>query len=117
MVTLGERLRDERKKLQLSQAEFAKLVGFSRNAQAIYERDESLPGTAYLLRLSEVGLDVRYVLTGHRTPDVGDISNDELELIKLYRQAPIAVKAAALAALTAGSFASGSVSVSGNSTV
>lgn len=113
MVTIGERLRDERKKLQLSQAEFAKLVGFSRNAQAIYERDESLPGTAYLLRLSEVGLDVRYVLTGYRTPDVGDISNDELELIKLYRQAPIAVKAAALAALTAGSSASNAINVSG----
>lgn len=113
MVSIGERIREERKKLQLSQSDFAKSAGCSRNAQAIYERDESLPGAAYLVNLSTMGIDVQYILTGHLTPDVGDVTNDELELIKLYRSAPLAVKAAALAALTAGSSASHSISVSG----
>lgn len=113
MGSIGERIREERKKLQLSQADFAKAAGCSRNAQAIYERNESLPGAAYLLSLSGIGIDAAYILTGHRTPDFGDISNDELELIKLYRSAPLAVKAAVFAALTAGSSASNSINVSG----
>lgn len=113
MVSIGERIREERKKLQLSQSDFAKSAGCSRNAQAVYERNESLPGAAYLLSLSSLGIDAQYILTGHRTPDIGEISNDELELINLYRAAPLAVKAAALAALTAGNSASNSVQVSG----
>jgi transcriptional regulator with XRE-family HTH domain len=115
MVSIGDRIREERKKLQLSQSDFAKLAGCSRNAQAVYERNESLPGAAYLLSLSGMGIDVLYVLTGATTPNIGDISNDEIELIKLFRGAPLAVKAAALAALTAGSSATNSISVSGGS--
>ncbi|UWS32134.1 XRE family transcriptional regulator [Erwinia pyrifoliae] len=98
----------------MSQADFAKTAGFSRNAQAIYERNESSPGATYLLSLSSMGIDALYILTGHRTPDVGDVSNDELELIKLFRAAPLAVKAAVLAALTAGSSAHSAINVSGS---
>ncbi|QHQ16199.1 helix-turn-helix domain-containing protein [Pectobacterium parmentieri] len=115
MVGIGARIREERKKFDLSQSDFAKRAGCSRNAQAVYERDESLPGTAYLLNLINIGVDVWFVLTGNRFPDIGDVSNDELELIKIYRAAPLAIKAAALAALTAGSSATaGSINVTGS---
>ncbi|POD89693.1 helix-turn-helix domain-containing protein [Pectobacterium odoriferum] len=115
MVGIGARIREERKKFDLSQSDFAKRVGCSRNAQAVYERDESLPGTAYLLNLIDIGVDVWFVLTGNRFPDIGNVTNDELELIKIYRAAPLAIKAAALAALTAGSSATvGSINVTGS---
>lgn len=114
MGSIGGRIREERKKLQLSQADFAKTAGCSRNAQAIYERNESLPGAAYLLSLHGMGIDTLYILTGHRTPDIGEVSNDEIELIKLFRAAPLAVKSAVLAALTAGGSASSSINVSGS---
>lgn len=84
MVTMGDRIREERKKLKLNQADFAGLAGCSRNAQAIYERGESLPGSAYLVRLSEIGVDVQYILTGHRTP-LADISTEERALVENYR--------------------------------
>ncbi|WP_199637241.1 helix-turn-helix domain-containing protein [Serratia sp. PAMC26656] len=108
---IGGRLREERKKFNLNQGDFAKLADFSRNAQAMYERDETAPGARYLVRLAEIGADVLYILTGNRSASAGEISNEELELIQLYRSAPLVVKAAALAALSAGSSASNTVSV------
>ncbi|MBN5301014.1 helix-turn-helix domain-containing protein [Serratia marcescens] len=115
MVNIGDRIREERKKFNLNQGDFAKLADCSRNAQAMYERDETAPGAGYLVRLAEIGADVLYILTGNRSSSSGEISNDELELIQLYRSAPLAVKAAALAALTAGNSAADpkAISVSG----
>lgn len=115
MSSIGERLVEERKRFRLNQADFAALAECARNTQANYERDERYPDAKYLSAIAEKGVDVLYVLTGRRTPDVGDISNDEIELIKLFRSAPFAVKAAAFAALTAGSSAATSVNVSGHS--
>lgn len=112
---VGARLREERERFGLSQTEFAKLAGHSRSGQAGYERGDNMPGGLYLSILSKHGIDILYVLTGRRTPDIGDVSTDELEFIKLYRAAPPAVKAAALAALAAGSAAASSVIVSGGS--
>ncbi|ECI4646551.1 XRE family transcriptional regulator [Salmonella enterica subsp. salamae] len=84
MVTMGDRIREERKKLKLNQSDFAELAGCSRNAQAIYERGESLPGSAYLVRLSEIGVDVQYILTGQRLP-LTEISMEERALLENYR--------------------------------
>ncbi|WP_262121324.1 helix-turn-helix domain-containing protein [Serratia ficaria] len=111
MVNIGGRIREERKKFNLNQGDFAKLADCSRNAQAMYERDETAPGAGYLVRLAEIGADVLYILTGSRSASSGDISNDEFELIQLYRSAPLAVKAAALAALTAGGAAADSKAI------
>ncbi|EQA9810909.1 TPA: helix-turn-helix domain-containing protein [Klebsiella oxytoca] len=113
MMSLGTRLVEERKRLGLNQADFGALAGCARNTQANYEREERSPDSKYLSSLAVNGVDVLYVLTGKRTPDIGDISNDEIELIKLFRSAPLAVKAAALAALTAGSSATNSMTISG----
>ncbi|UWS32136.1 helix-turn-helix domain-containing protein [Erwinia pyrifoliae] len=98
----------------MNQTDFAKLGGQSRGSQANYERDERSPDARYLSTLSRLGVDVLYVITGVHTPDVQDISQDELELVKIYRAAPLAVKAAALAALTAGSSAHSAINVSGS---
>jgi len=113
MMSVGARLVEERKRLGLNQADFGALADCARNTQANYEREERYPDSKYFSKLAAKGVDVLYVLTGRRTPDVGDITNDELELIKLYRSAPLAVKAAVFAALTAGSSASNSINVSG----
>ncbi|MCF8586617.1 XRE family transcriptional regulator [Enterobacter asburiae] len=114
MTSVGARLVEERKRFGLNQADFGALAGCARNTQANYEREERSPDSKYLSALADKGVDVLYVLTGKRTPDIGDVSNDEIELIKLFRAAPLAVKSAVLAALTAGSSASGSINVSGS---
>ncbi|OAT26560.1 hypothetical protein M976_02721 [Buttiauxella ferragutiae ATCC 51602] len=56
-------------------------------------------------------MDVLYVVTGVRS--TVDLSDDEQELLNLYKKAPLAVKAAAIAALNAGISASTTVNVSG----
>lgn len=114
MSTLGSRLREERERKGLNQTEFAALASGSRGAQATYERDEKIPGGAYLMGLAAAGVDILYVLTGQKTPDIKGISDEELELVKIYRAAPLAVKAAALGALTAGSAKSDKLNVTGD---
>ncbi|EKB3330044.1 helix-turn-helix transcriptional regulator [Salmonella enterica subsp. enterica serovar Chandans] len=88
MKQIGDRIREERKKFKLNQTDFAKLLDSSRSAQAIYERGESLPGSAYLIKMSELGIDVQYILTGRHTPTPDGIvtaSQEEKALLENYR--------------------------------
>lgn len=111
--SIGERLREERLRLELSQAALGEIGGVRKQAQLLYEKGERNPDAAYLSAISRFGVDIQFIVTGVRSAE--SLSDDEKTLIKSYRNAPLAVKAAALAALTAGSSASGSVNVSGNS--
>lgn len=88
MKTIGQRMREERERLQLSQEAFGKLGGVARVAQFNYERDERRPDAEYLSAVAAVGVDVLYVVTGERTPprDGGvSLSHDEGELLAMYR--------------------------------
>ncbi|EDR0251093.1 helix-turn-helix transcriptional regulator [Salmonella enterica subsp. diarizonae] len=110
-ISIGVRLKEERERLGLSQAALGEIGGVRKQAQLLYEKGERNPDTAYLSAISKFGVDIQYVMVGERS--ISALSNDKSELLSLYRSAPLAVKAAALAALTAGS--SVSVNVSGNS--
>ncbi|ELW8793366.1 XRE family transcriptional regulator [Salmonella enterica] len=110
---IGERLREERLRLELSQAALGEIGGVRKQAQLLYEKGERNPDAAYLSAISKFGVDIQFIVTGVRSSE--SLSDDEKILIKSYRSAPLAVKAAALAALTAGSSAHSSVNVSGNS--
>lgn len=61
---IGERIADERKRLGLSQAAFAELVGVSFSSQRRYENESRAPDTGYLDSLRRCGVDVQYVITG-----------------------------------------------------
>lgn len=95
MSGLGERLREERKRLGLSQADFGALGGVKANAQGKYEADERSPDAEYLTRLHEAGVDVLYLLTGKRTPVTAEgLAEDESEVLNHYRAMPDADRAA-----------------------
>ncbi|ENC9857627.1 helix-turn-helix transcriptional regulator [Klebsiella variicola] len=111
--SIGIRLREERERLGLSQAAMGEVAGIRKQTQLKYEKGDSSPDAAYLAALSRFGLDVLYVVLGVRS--TASLTKDEDELLASYRAAPIAVKAAALAALTAGNSASSSINVSGQS--
>ncbi len=68
--SIGQRLREERKRLGLSQTEFSRAVGVHLNTQSRYEKGEREPDTAYLDAIGKAGVDVGYVM-GHSkwTPD------------------------------------------------
>lgn len=109
--SIGIRLREERERLGLSQAAMGEIAGIRKQTQLKYEKGDSSPDATYLAALSKFGLDVLYVILGVRS--IASLTKEEDELLASYRAAPIAVKAAALAALTAGNSASSSISVSG----
>lgn len=68
MSTFGERLREERKRLGISQIAFAELGGAKKHSQINYEADKSSPSSDYIAALVQAGVDILYVLTGQRTP-------------------------------------------------
>ncbi|HID8165462.1 TPA: helix-turn-helix domain-containing protein [Serratia marcescens] len=109
----AERLKSERKRLSYNQSQVAELCGISREMWGKYERGLAVPGGEVFLGFALAGGNVQYVLTGESSGVV--LTRDELELVQHFRDAPLAVKAAAFAALTAGSAATDSkaINVSG----
>lgn len=106
MESIGERLRAERKRLALSLKAFGALGGVSEKTMVLYEKGERTPDVGFLANLSESGVDALFVVTGR--PDASALSADEVDLVRRYRDAPDVVKAAAIAALTAGAAPSSS---------
>lgn len=64
---IGIRLKEERKRLDKNQTDFAEFCGFSRRTQVKYEKGDSSPDELYLYKASELGVDIAYVLDGERT--------------------------------------------------
>ncbi|HGQ7396659.1 TPA: helix-turn-helix domain-containing protein [Pseudomonas aeruginosa] len=81
-MTIGERLKEERQRLGMSQTELAEQCGVSKNTQLAYEKGERSPDAAYLLRASLLGADVLYVITGRRQPaELESLSQEELDVL------------------------------------
>jgi len=87
MSGIGDRLREERERLGMSQAIFGELGGVKANAQGNYENGTRFPDAGYLASLAAVGVDVLYVVTGERKPERADsISKAEANLLADYRR-------------------------------
>lgn len=71
MSTYGERLKLERLRLNLTQAQMAYAGGVKRQAQGFYERDVTLPRAPYLAAITLLGVDVLYIITGRPTFQIG----------------------------------------------
>ena len=66
MSEFSDRLREERKRLSLTQADMAAAGGVKPNAQVHYERGDRAPTSDYLNRLVGAGIDVPFLFTGRR---------------------------------------------------
>lgn len=69
MNNFCEKLREERKRLALSQDGFAELAGVSKNSQFNYEAGTRQPDVAYLKTIQQMGVDLVYLFTGERSFD------------------------------------------------
>ncbi|WP_282338585.1 helix-turn-helix transcriptional regulator [Pseudomonas sp. PS02288] len=99
---VGERIREEREKLGLSQTDFGVKAGVSRGTQKAYELESSTPDLRYVSALEAIGSDAHYVLTGLRTPrDAQGLSEDEALVLSQYRALPDADKASVARLTTA----------------
>ena len=65
-MSIGERLREERLRLQMSQTDFAALAGASKGAVLKWEKDTSAPTAVALAAFANAGVNVPYVLTGEQ---------------------------------------------------
>jgi len=63
----GKRLKEERERLGISQADFAKACGVGRTAQFNYESGKRSPDGGYLYAAGELGVDTGYLLFGVRS--------------------------------------------------
>lgn len=85
MFELGARLREERQRLKLSQVVLAKEVAVSKPTMIAWEKGNTSPTAVQMSRMSELGFDVLYVLTGQRVFEESDLSRDEAALLDNYR--------------------------------
>lgn len=90
------RLKEVRKKLQLTQAHTAEAAGVTRETWGRYESGKLPVTVKALCVLAERGGDVHYILTGEPTPV---LNADEKELLMLFRSSSVTGKAAAIGAL------------------
>lgn len=109
---ISTRLKEERKRLKFNQNDVASLCGVSREMWGKYERGLAMPGANVLAALAAAGANVQYVLTGDSVGGV-TLSKDEQEMLSYYRAAPLAVRMAALGALTS-AHPRGGISVTGS---
>lgn len=74
---MGQRLRAERQRLGLNQAEVCTAGGVKPRAQVYYESGERSPDGVYWARMVALGMDVHYILTGERSGAAAYLSPDE----------------------------------------
>ncbi|MCL1861864.1 MAG: transcriptional regulator [Proteobacteria bacterium] len=81
MNSTGSRIKEERERLNLTQAE----LGVAPKTQRYYESDERSPDAEYLTAFAAAGADVLYILTGRR--EEGVLTPREAVLLNNYRNA------------------------------
>lgn len=109
---LGNRLREERDRVGMTQPVFAEAAGAKKRTLIDWEKGVSSPTATQLEALAAIGVDVLYVLTGRRAPagngyataepgPAGNLSLAELGLIKGWRQLDAKGRQAVLAMIEA----------------
>ena len=117
-TSIGDRLREERDALGKTQSDLATLAasmgvpGATRQSQAKYEKGLASPSAAYMAAMATAGVDVLYVLTGHRQGGAAAASSHPVSagdrvLLDNFHAAPALVQAGEKTALGAFAPASG----------
>lgn len=85
-MTMGDRLKEERLRLGVSQTVLAEKCGVTKNTQLGYEKGERSPDGAYFAVAVGLGIDLLYVVTGERMPEAAEaFTAEEANLLRLYR--------------------------------
>ena len=81
---------EERNRLNLKAKDVAEFVGVAITTQSNYEQGKRSPDAVYLAKLTDLGFDINYVLTGKRDQLI--LTTREKMLLELFRQAPETVQ-------------------------
>ncbi|MDO4427739.1 MAG: helix-turn-helix transcriptional regulator [Moraxella sp.] len=87
MQIIGERLREERTRLNLTQYQLSSMAEVTQSTYSKYERGERVPTLQAVNGFYRLGMDITYLLTGERsTPTEGvHLSTLEQKWLSLYR--------------------------------
>jgi|SRR5690554_912400 len=88
MNSFGERLKEERERMALSQEAFGAIGGVQKLAQRNYEKGNRNPDASYMAAIAAAGADVLYILTGQRNTATPTLAPDEAALLDNYRHSP-----------------------------
>lgn len=79
--TIGGRIRAIRKKLRMTQSEFAEVLGVSNTSVSTYETGEHAPPVALLSRIATAGgVSLDWLVAG------SGVTADEMEIVAAYRR-------------------------------
>ena len=81
----AHRLTAERKRIGLTQAQFADACGVKAASQFLYEKGERTPNAEYLLRAKSIGTSIGYLFDERSNPSSAASLSPE-ELGQLYKQ-------------------------------
>lgn len=83
----GDRLREERIRIDMQQLELADACSVSRRTLSAWENGEATPNAPALAVMAGVGFDVLYVVTGQRAGEAeSTLAPAERELLQAWRQ-------------------------------
>lgn len=85
-MTVGERLREERERMGLSQPKFAAIAGTTKQTLFSWETGKTAPDGFQLAALAAAGADALYVVTGERNPAKPSLDAAEQVLLDSYRR-------------------------------
>lgn len=100
-VSIGDRLREERLRLGMSQTAIGEVGGVTKKTQMLYEGGERYPDAHYMAAIAAAGADVLYILTGVRDyVPPPQLSPDERVVIDGYRLLDARGKAGVMALIS-----------------
>lgn len=95
-MSVGNRLKEERKRLGLTQEAMAAACGVAKRTQILFEQDAHLPGGAYFVEADNLGVDVVYLLVGRRER----VSYADADVLEMWRKATPQARLAAMTILS-----------------
>lgn len=81
---IGKRLKEERERLKLTQAELAVIANAGKRTVCDWEANKTSPTALQLSALFHMDFDINYIITGHRLIAIKNI--EEEILLKAYRE-------------------------------
>ncbi|EFN7273607.1 helix-turn-helix domain-containing protein [Escherichia coli] len=83
---IGLRIKEERERLSLTQQGIADAIGVAKRTFIDWEKDRTSPTAVQLSALSQLGIDVLYIITGVRSQPVltSQMSSDKQKLMDAF---------------------------------
>lgn len=91
MDNFGQRLKNERERLGLTQKELAEAVSISYVTQSNYETGKRKPDTKYIASIATIGFDLKYLFTDTREEN-SPLAPEERVVLQCYREASPAIR-------------------------